>query len=102
MTDHRQSLYRKRLLKVYRKEITTAAVLVLLGLTVFVVLGWKGFFWIKEVRSQHDVNLFSLGTPRLVISACALFLIEALVLNFTVIFIARIRCIYKKAAGASK
>lgn len=102
MKDRRQSLCRKRLLKVYRKEIIISAVLVLFGLTVFIILGWKGFSWIAEKRGGNDVYPFSSGMPGPVIAACILFFIEALILNFTVVFIARIRWIYEKTKRASR
>ena len=102
MTDHRQSLCRKRLLKVYRKEIIISAVLALFGLMVFIIMGWKGFLWIAGERSRNDLYPFSSGMPELIIAACGLFLVEVLILNFTVLFIARIRWIYKKAEKASR
>lgn len=102
MTDHRQSLCRKRLLKVYRKEIMISAVLALFGLTVFIIMGWKGFLWIARERSRNDLYPFSSGMPGLIIAACGLFLVEVLILNFTVLFIARIRWIYEKTERASR
>lgn len=102
MRDHRQSLCRRRLLKVYRKEIIISAALVLFGLTAFIILGWKGFSLIAEKRGNNDVYPFSSGMPGLVVAACILFFIEALILNFTVVFIARIRWIYEKTERASR
>lgn len=94
--DHRETGTRKRLIKVYRRDIVLSSAIIFVGLFIFVMVGYNGFMWIaKDYDYTLSIPLMQ-GSSATIIKACLVLLLETIILNFITVFIMRIKYIYCK------